>query len=112
MCCEMVKDMLEKFIEGELEESLREDIEKHILECNSCKNELLLARKVPCLVSSMMTPKVPNDIINNVLEQINKPSKRIFSYKHLLGVSLSKKNLFAVAIPIVIAISHTLGRSF
>ncbi len=104
MRCEIVKDMLEKFIEGELEEPLKKEIEKHIAECNSCKNELLLARKVPFMVRSMQSHKLPDDIIHGVLERINKPSKQFFFYKHFFGMSLYKKILFATVIPVVFII--------
>lgn len=104
MRCEIVKDLLEKFVEGELEEPLKEDIEKHIAGCDSCKHELLLARKVPFMIRSMLTPQVPGDIIHDVLEQISKPLKKRFSYEYLFSISLPKKVLFASAVPIVLVI--------
>ncbi|MGQ9610559.1 MAG: zf-HC2 domain-containing protein [bacterium] len=104
MYCEIVKNILERFIEGELEEPLKKEIEKHIAECYSCKNELSLASKVPFMIRSVHSPELPNGIIHSVLERINKPSKWFFSYKHLLDIFSSRKILYTSAIPIVIII--------
>lgn len=69
MRCETVKELLEVYVEGELDEPIRKDIETHIASCELCRQELTLTQSIPRLVGSLQTPPIPADIIPKVLER-------------------------------------------
>jgi len=71
MRCSEVRELLEAYIEGELDESEQEVVSVHIADCESCKQELALTRSIPRLVNSLPTPPVPEDVIPNTLERLS-----------------------------------------
>ncbi|ERK29681.1 zf-HC2 domain-containing protein [Clostridium intestinale] len=44
--CEIIKDLLPLYHDGVCSDDSRETIEKHVLECDSCRNELLAMDEV------------------------------------------------------------------
>jgi len=91
MRCETVKELLEAYIEGELDESKQKAVEAHISSCESCKQELALTRSIPRLVSSLPTPPVPEDIIPNTLKQIREAPTARWQWLRSFGVFLSRR---------------------
>lgn len=72
MRCESVMELLEEYIEGELDESRQAMIKTHLADCESCRRELALSRNIPHLVSSLPIPPVPESIIPNTLMRLRK----------------------------------------
>jgi anti-sigma factor RsiW len=71
MRCEMVKELLEAYIEGELDKNQQEEIKVHLADCKSCRQELTLTESIPRLVGFLPAPPVPEDIISDTLKQIH-----------------------------------------
>jgi anti-sigma factor RsiW len=92
MRCGTVKELLEAYIEGELDESKQKAVEAHISSCESCKQELALTRSIPRLVSSLaFNPPVPEDIIPNTLKQIREAPTARWQWLRSFGAFLSRR---------------------
>jgi len=94
MHCELVMELLEEYIEGELDESRQVMIEIHLADCESCRQELALSQSIPHLVNSLPTPPVPESIIPNTLMRLRKSTSihwqwmRHLRWRFVVAVSL------------------------
>lgn len=91
MRCEEVIELLEAYVEGELDESEQEIVETHISGCELCKQELALTQSIPSLVGSLQTPSVPEDIVPNTLERLQKTPTARRWWLRSWGAFLSRK---------------------
>lgn len=105
MRCEEVKELLEAYVESELDESQLKAVQAHISSCESCKQELALTQAIPRLVSSLQTPPVPEDIIPNALRIINETPTTQWEWLRSFGAFLSGKWRFAAIACSLIIIS-------
>ena len=104
MRCEAVKDLLEAYVEGELDGSELRSVESHISGCELCKKELALTRSMPRLVKSLSTPPVPEDIISNTLERLNETSAARWQWLREYRAFLSGKWKFAAVASLLLAV--------
>jgi anti-sigma factor RsiW len=104
MRCEKVKESLEAYVEGELVESEREEMEAHISHCQSCKQELALAQSIPRLIGSLPTPPVPEDIIPDTLRRLREKSAAKRRWLRAFGMISPRKWQFAVVGSLLIAV--------
>jgi len=94
MRCELVMELLEEYIEGELDESRQAMMEIHLADCESCRQELALSQNIPHLVNSLPTPSVPESIIPNTLMRLRKSTSihwqwmRPLRWRFVVAVSL------------------------
>jgi len=96
MQCKLAIEILEEYIEGELDESTKAMIEIHLADCESCRQELALSQSIPHLVNSLPTPSVPESIIPNTLMQLRKSTSIHWQWmRHL-------RWRFAVAVSLLI----------
>ena len=103
MRCEAVKDLLEAYVEGELDGSELRSVESHISGCELCKKELALTRSMPRLVKSLSTPPVPEDIILNTLERLNETSAARQQWLREFMAFLSGKWKFAAVASLLLS---------
>lgn len=94
MRCDAVKELLEEYVEGELDKARRKKIAEHIAGCESCKKELTITQSIPRLIGSLSTPPVPQSIIPNTLKSLHKPS----------GLRWWKWQFAAVAVALLVAV--------
>ena len=112
MRCETVKELLEAYIEGELDKSEQEALEAHISSCESCKKELALTQSIPRLVSSLASnPPVQEDIIPNTLERLHEAPTARRRWIGSLGAFLSRRWPLPVAASLLLAV-FVLGISY
>ena len=104
MRCEAVKDLLEAYVEGELDRSELRSVEAHISGCELCKKELALTQSIPRLVKSLSTPPVPEDIISNTLERLNETSAARWQWLREYRAFLSGKWKFAAVASLLLAV--------
>lgn len=104
MRCEMVKELLEAYIEGELDESERKEVQAHISGCELCKQELALAQSIPSLVSSLSTPPVPEDIIPDTLKRIHEAPTARWRWARSFSEILSRRWQLAAAASLLFAL--------
>jgi predicted anti-sigma-YlaC factor YlaD len=91
MRCETVKELLEAYVEGELDESIQEELEAHIADCQLCKQELALARIIPRLICSLATPPVPEDIIPSTLKRLHETPAVRRQWLRVFGALISRR---------------------
>ena len=70
MHCEFVQNILEEFLEGELDEVLRKQVEYHVQKCPYCQRELAMTESIAQLISVIEDPQVPGEIYDNVLAEV------------------------------------------
>lgn len=104
MRCETVKELLEAYVEGELDDSQRKELEAHLSGCELCRWELTLTKSIPHLISSLPTPSVPADIIPNTLQRLREATTVRWQWTRSFGVFVSRKWRLAVAVSLVLAI--------
>ena len=106
MHCEEVKELLEVYLEGELDESEQSAVEAHISNCESCKQELALTRSIPRLVSSLSAPPAPEDIIPDTLRRLHDEKPGFLKrWMRVFGVPLSRKWQFVAVSLFLLAVS-------
>ncbi len=104
MRCETLKELMEAYVEGELDESERKAAEVHIASCESCKRELALTRSIPRLVSSLPTPPVPDGIIPDTLEKLHERQGLTRRWLRSFGALLSRRWQFAATAFLVLSV--------
>ena len=102
MRCEEVKELLEAYIEGELDEHRNREIAEHISGCELCRKELTITRSIPNLVNSLSTPPVPEDIIADTLKRLHESSSTRRQWLRSISGSLQGKWQFAAAASLVL----------
>jgi hypothetical protein len=70
MHCEIVQNILEEYLEGELDETFREEVESHLQSCSYCQREFDLTKRIANFISVIPDPQVPEEIFENVLAEV------------------------------------------
>lgn len=70
MHCEIVQNILEEYLEDELDESFRKKVEYHLQSCSYCQRELDLTKRIANFISVIPDPQAPEEIYENVLAEI------------------------------------------
>lgn len=105
MDCQKFQEYLYPFLDGEIDESLRPEMEQHISNCPMCSLELEKERKFGhVLKTHLIKEKAPFALREAVVEQLEK-NKRKFSWRHLLVRPLAPS--FALLV-IVVAVFYNL----
>ncbi|WP_318614550.1 DUF4179 domain-containing protein [Sporosarcina sp. YIM B06819] len=83
MNCKECQEQLVEYIDGTMDETARQDIEQHIADCDSCKQELANFKQIiAALASDNEAIQVPSDFMNNVrLAVTNTQTSRPKRYK-------------------------------
>jgi predicted anti-sigma-YlaC factor YlaD len=79
MNCEMAQNILEEYLEEELDDTLRREVESHIQKCSYCQHELHLTEDIAQFIKMIPNPKVPRAILDNVAAEIYSSQPQITS---------------------------------
>jgi len=110
MRCEMVKELLEAYMEGELDRVQQESVRIHLAGCESCRNELALTESIPRIVGLMSTPPVPEDIIPNTLKLIHNTPAGWRGQMRAFGAFLSRRwQIVTVACALIVISLLSIG---
>jgi len=105
MRCKEIKELLEAYVEGELDTSEQMEVDRHVNSCESCRRELELTRCVPKLVSALETPAVPDGIVSDALEQLRSTPRRQRRWARISEALSSRKWQIAAFASLLILIS-------
>lgn len=71
MNCRACQEQLVEYLEGTLDEAARQDMERHIADCESCTQELTVFKQILAnLASDNEAIQVPGDFMNNVRQAV------------------------------------------
>lgn len=74
--CNNIKPILQEYLDRELETSLRKEVELHIVECESCRLELLEKEKLSRLFKeNLPDEELPPALLVNTWQAVDKESK-------------------------------------
>lgn len=105
MDCQKFQEYLYPFLDGEIDESLRLEMEQHISNCPVCSLEIEKERKFGhVLKTHLIKEKAPFALRETVVEQLEK-SKRRFFWRHVFVRQLASSFVLLV---IVIAVFFNL----
>jgi len=76
MHCELVQNILEEYLAGELDDALKREVESHIQKCSSCQHELDLTENIAQVIRMIPDPEVPQSIFDNVLAEVQASQKQ------------------------------------
>ena len=82
MNCEIVQNILEEYLENELDEPLRKEVESHLQKCPYCQSELAVTESIDQVINVIPDPKVPGEIYENVLADV-----RVSQSQPIIGFS-------------------------
>lgn len=99
-CGEIVSE-IEKYIDDELSDERKREIEEHIKACPACREELEFAKAIRTAISGIEPLPVPEDFNRRVIEAIGNtpPERKKTGFAGLLG----RRSMSAVAACLVIA---------
>ena len=106
MSCEDIKDLLDEYITGELDENGRAAVEEHLSFCVVCRNEY---DELKALKNELkeLTEKVPEGFEERLNEKIKKEEHRIYLNVSRFGISVAA----AVVLICVISIGYGTGHN-
>ena len=70
MKCEECSELLDLYINGELSDEERQEVDAHLSSCQQCREELAFAKKLQKELSSMPKPAVPEHFFEDVRAKI------------------------------------------
>jgi len=70
MNCEIVQNILEEYLEGELDGTFRREMESHLQSCSYCQRELAMTERIANFIKVIPDPQVPEEIYENVMTQV------------------------------------------
>lgn len=74
--CSNIKPILQEYLDRELETSIRKEVELHIVECESCRLELLEMEKLSRLFKENLPEEnIPPALLVNTWQAVDKESK-------------------------------------
>ena len=68
MTCQQVVEIITDYLEGALSESLREDLERHLMVCPGCAAYLDQMRGTIRLTGSLTADQVPIEMMSTLLD--------------------------------------------
>lgn len=91
MKCENVRNILNEYIDGELNELAARRVSQHLLACESCAREEKHYRKVSDLVSACGFQKAPEGLLNSIHIGLEKerPFGKNNAYKKIVALAAS-----------------------
>ena len=104
MRCKEIRELLEEYLEGEIDETKRKEMETHIDGCDLCRWELALSRSIPRLVGSLSTPPVPDDLIPSTLKRLHEMRSPWRRKQGLFGILLRRRWRLVAATSILLAL--------
>ena len=69
MRCREVRKSLDRFLRQELTPSVREEIESHLSDCESCQAELVRLQRLEELLTAAPSPPIPEGLAERMLER-------------------------------------------
>jgi uncharacterized protein with PIN domain len=70
MHCDIVQNILEEYLEDELDEIFRREVESHLQSCSYCQRELAMTERIANFIKVIPDPQVPEEIYENVMTQV------------------------------------------
>lgn len=70
MHCDIVQNILEEYLEDELDENFRREIASHLQSCSYCQRELAMTERIANFIKVIPDPQVPKEIYENVMTQV------------------------------------------
>ena len=116
MNCKKVKDLLVEYIDGELEQKVREDVSRHIETCRACREFAESLKKVAIEpIAGSERAKAPEWLWHRIKDKIEGESAPLprFSLERLFPPIKIRRPVFAMAtaLAVVIAIAVAAGVS-
>ena len=73
--CEEALQEIQQFLDGELDEQDRADIQRHLSDCNPCMNRAEFRRNLKAMISSKcVEDSVPHDLLAKIHSLIADPA--------------------------------------
>ncbi|MBD3183985.1 hypothetical protein GF312_17000 [Candidatus Poribacteria bacterium] len=77
MRCSAAIELLERYLENELDEVQTSKLESHLENCLGCQRELELTHSIQIIIKCIEKPKTPEDIIPETLERLHKSKEKL-----------------------------------
>ncbi len=84
MDCSVVKNLLIEFLEGELSGRDKSDIEEHLKDCLSCRQEQEMLSVSWQMLGSYRAPKLKDDFTPSLMRRIHSEQSEIIKVKYTL----------------------------
>lgn len=70
MECERIKELLIPFLDGNIQDSLKDEVKGHLEKCKNCREEAILLKKSWQMLDDYEVPKLRDDFTFSVMERI------------------------------------------
>jgi len=88
MHCEIYREQIELYAEGELDEENQRQLEAHLSACRTCREDLETTRRLFALLKETSAIQPPADLSDSIFHQIQPPwHKRWFAFPIWIPVS-------------------------
>lgn len=74
MNCNRVKDLLDAYIDNDLEPALREGVTEHLSRCEGCREELTSMKRYTEVMVSLERKKAPEDFLESLHQRLDQAS--------------------------------------
>jgi len=112
MNCHDIENIIEPYVDGDLEPGIRQQVEEHIARCQDCEAKLTLAVRIHDGLGALPKVTCPDSVVQTVSARIErerkgwlggiKPAWRIFRRRYAVG--------FAVGVAIIAVTIMTANR--
>lgn len=75
MKCSKVKDLIDAYIDNNLEPEMMNIVKEHLLTCNDCQDEVTFFEKYQGVIASLEKVAAPDDFLEKVHQRIMEPSR-------------------------------------
>jgi len=109
--CTYIKDLIERFFDGETNKKENREIQRHIKVCESCRKRIVLNQDISELMTKLPEIKCPDSVTQSIFAGITEDSRKknmslseelhqLFTWKNaVVGVALSAAIVFLVIKP-------------
>lgn len=115
MQCQQVQLLLNRYIDGEISEAVRGELDRHLEACAVCRAEVELLRKLEPLLAELPVPPLPADLTTSILRRAATPERTgssVIIWRDWWTSATTPLRAAAVVILMVgLAVGGILGRS-
>lgn len=87
--CHIIKELLESYLDNDLSDEKRQDVEKHILECVSCKKELEDLSRLEKLLHAVEFPSISEEVLQTYPQRLESRLFHSFRQKRITRLVLT-----------------------
>lgn len=108
MDCHRVKKILVPFLEGELSEKLKVNVEAHLKVCVNCQKERELLSKSWQMLDSYVAPKLKDDFTPSLMRRIHSEQAKIIKVTYRLPQFTFQRLAPVLTLMLIVALTFSL----